>query len=96
MPDFPTMITALASSAIDGYISERPGAVSAMAANADLAYVSFPEGAGFVASDDDVAVAIGLKKGNSLTADINTALSAISESTRQQLMLDAVANQPIG
>lgn len=96
MPDFPTMITALASGAIDGYISERPGAVSAMAANNELAFVSFPAGEGFVASDDDVAIAIGLKKGSSLTEGINTALSAISESTRQQMMLDAVANQPIG
>jgi putative lysine transport system substrate-binding protein len=33
MPDFPTMITALSSGVIDGYISERPGAISAQAAN---------------------------------------------------------------
>jgi putative lysine transport system substrate-binding protein len=95
MPDFPTMITALDSGAIDGYISERPGAVSAMAANASLSFVSFPEGSGFEASEEDVAVAIGLKKGSPLLAGINEALTAISTETRQEMMDTAVENQPV-
>ncbi len=43
LADFPTMITALSSGVIDGYISERPGAVSAMASNPELAFISFAE-----------------------------------------------------
>ncbi len=39
METFPAMITALNSGAIDGYISERPGAVSAVAANDGLTFV---------------------------------------------------------
>lgn len=95
MPDFPTMITALSSGAIDGYISERPGAISAMASNANLAFISFAEGSGFVASEEDVAVAIGLKKGSTLKTAINEVLAGMSTADRQKLMDDAVKNQPV-
>ena len=61
METFPAMITALNSGAIDGYISERPGAVSACAANADLAFVT----PGFVASEEDTSIAVALKQGQS-------------------------------
>ena len=95
MPDFPTMITALSSGVIDGYISERPGAVSAMAANADLTFISFEAGKGFVASDEDVAVAVGLKKGSDLKDKINAILAKISDADRQTIMDTAVKNQPV-
>lgn len=95
MPDFPTMITALSSGVIDGYISERPGAVSAMAANPNLAFISFEGGQGFQASDEDVAIAVGLKKGGDLADSINKVLAGISNEDRQQMMDTAVANQPV-
>jgi ABC-type amino acid transport substrate-binding protein len=95
MPDFPTMITALSSGAIDGYISERPGAVSAMASNSNLAFISFAEGSGFVASEEDVAVAIGLKKGSDKKTAINEVLAEMSTADRQTLMDNAVKNQPV-
>jgi ABC-type amino acid transport substrate-binding protein len=95
MPDFPTMITALSSGVIDGYISERPGAVSAMAANPELIFISFEAGKGFQASDEDVAVAVGLKKGSDLKDKINKALSGISDADRQKIMDNAVKTQPV-
>ena len=95
MPDFPTMITALASGVIDGYISERPGAVSAMASNPDLTFVAFEAGKGFQASDEDVAIAVGLKKGSDLREKINEVLSKISEEDRQTIMATALKNQPV-
>ena len=95
MDDFPVMIVALQSGAVDGYISERPGAEAAMAANADLTYVLFDEGQGFQTSPDDVSVAVGLAKGSELTADINAILAGISEETRLQMMIDAVGRQPL-
>ncbi len=96
METFPAMIVALTSGKIDGYVSELPGAVSAVAANSDLSFVQFAVGQGFVAAEDDVAVAIGVKKGNEdLVSQLNEALSGISEQTRQQMMTDAVANQPL-
>jgi len=41
MDNFPAMIVAVASGKIDGYVSEKPGAISAVAANKDLTYVEF-------------------------------------------------------
>ena len=90
--DFPTMITALSSGAIDGYISERPGAVSACAANADLTFVT----PGFVASEEDTSVAVAIKKGQpELIEQINGILAGIDADARNQLMDDAVLNQPV-
>ena len=96
METFPAMIVALESGKIDGYISERPGAVSAMASNPDLTFVEFAEGKGFETSQDDVAVAVAIKKENEeLVSQINEILADITEEQRQELMNNAVANQPL-
>lgn len=95
METFPAMIVALNAGAIDGYISERPGAVSAVAANPELTYISFAEGAGFEASPEDVAVAVGIVKESPLKDSINASLAQISREERQQIMDDAVAAQPV-
>ncbi len=94
MEDFPTMITALTSGKVDGYVSERPGAISAIASNPNLTYILFDEGKGFQYAADDAAIAIGVKKDSELTAKINEILSKIPESDRQAMMEAAVKNQP--
>ena len=95
MDDFPAMRVALESGVIDGYVSERPEAVSATAANSAFAFVSFEEGQGFATSDDDTAIAVGLKKGNTeLMEAVNAALATISEEDRSTIMDQAIANQP--
>ena len=95
MDTFPAMIVALTAGAIDGYISERPGAVSAMASNPAISYVSFAEGQGFVASPADVAIAVGVMKGSDLTDRINGVLAGITSEERSALMDAAVAAQPL-
>lgn len=95
METFPAMIVALESGKIDGYISELPGAVSAVASNPELAYVQFAEGSGFQTSQEDVAVAVAMNKGNADLAKINEILSGISKDDRLAMMNDAVARQPI-
>jgi len=92
METFPAMITALTSGAIDGYISERPGAVSACASNSNLAFVT----PGFEASEEDTSVAVALKQGQpELIEQINAALAEISADDRNALMDNAVLNQPV-
>ena len=92
METFPAMITALSSGAIDGYISERPGAVSACAANANLTFVT----PGFVASEEETSVAVAVKQGQpELIEAINAALAEISADDRNALMDNAVLNQPV-
>ena len=92
METFPAMITALTSGAIDGYISERPGAVSAVAANAGLTFVT----PGFVASEEDTSVAVAIKQGQpELIEQINEILSGIDADARNALMDNAVLTQPV-
>ena len=92
METFPAMITALNSGAIDGYISERPGAVSACAANSDLAFVT----PGFEASEEDTSIAVALKQGQpELISEINAILAGIDTDARNALMDAAVLNQPV-
>ncbi len=95
METFPAMIVALNSGKVDGYVSERPGAVSAKESNPDLAFVDFDEGMGFEASPEDVAVAVAMKKGAEVMPTVNEALAGISKEARQEMMDAAVANQPV-
>lgn len=92
METFPAMITALNSGAIDGYISERPGAVSACASNANLTFVT----PGFEASEEDTSIAVAIKQGQpELIEQINAILADIDTDARNELMDNAVLNQPV-
>jgi putative lysine transport system substrate-binding protein len=92
MDNFPAMRVALETGIIDGYVSERPEAVSASSANHNFAFVEFEDG--FETSDDDTAIAVGLQKGSELVEKINEVLSGISEEERQSIMDAAIQNQP--
>lgn len=94
MDTFPAMIVALTSGKIDGYVSERPGAMSAITANPELGYVVFEEGQGFEAPPEDIAIAVGLPKGFDATK-INEILAGISEEQRLEMMRIALENQPL-
>ncbi len=90
--NFPAMRVALESGVIDGYVSERPEGISASSANDKFAMVEFTDG--FVADEEETAVAAGLKKGSELTDKINEILAGISEEERQNIMDAAIKNQP--
>lgn len=93
--DFPAMRVALQANTIDGYVSERPEAVSACAANPDFTFVSFEGENGFETSDDDTAIAVGLRKEDTeLQSKINEILAEITDEERVEIMDTAIANQP--
>ena len=92
MDNFTAMRVALESGMIDGYVSERPEAVSASAANDNFEMVEFTDG--FVTSEDETAIAVGLAKDSELTEKINKTLAAISEEERQNIMDTAIKIQP--
>ena len=94
MDTFATMLVALGAGAIDGYVSERPGAESAVATNPNLTFVAFEDGMGFECDPADTTIAVGIAKGSELTAQVNAALATISEEERVQIMADALAAQP--
>lgn len=90
MDSFPTMISSVLSDKSDAYVSERPGAMAAVAANSDLSYVTFAEGEGFDTSDVNTSIAVGARKDSGLTTYINDVLATIPQAERDQLMQDMV------
>ena len=64
MDNFPAMRVALESGVIDGYVTERPEAISAQSANSNFKMVEFTDG--FVTSPEDTAIAVGLAKNSPL------------------------------
>ncbi len=92
MDDFSAMRASLLTGKIDGYVSERPEGVSASAANENFSMIEFTDG--FETSDEDTAIAVGVKKGSKLTSKINEILAGVSEEDRVSIMDSAIANQP--
>jgi len=93
MADFPTMLIALSSDKIDGYVAERPAAISAGISNPGVKFIAFEGDNGF---GEEMPVSIGLRKGETdLCNKINEILKGISVSDRQQMMADAVERQPL-
>ena len=86
-PTFDDMLTALLSGAIDGYIAEEPTAFSVCLKNSNLDYVRLVNNdTGFTATDDDVSIAIGVKKGSELLDKINAAIRQTTVEQRKTLM----------
>lgn len=90
MSDFPALINALKTGAIDGYVAEEPGAKADCAANEELTYISLKNNdTGFTASAEDVQIAIGMIKNSSIREQVNAALAKISNDERIKMMQDA-------
>ena len=92
MEDFASIISSLSAGKIDGYVSEKAAALTAVHMNPSLTYAEFEEGKGFTYNEDEIEVRIGVKKGDSLLGEINNALKEISPSEREDLMNKAVEN----
>ena len=95
METFPAMVVATRTGAVDGYVAEKPGAEADCLANPDLTYIVFDEGKGFVASEGDVSIAVGLKKGSPLAEEINAILAQIPQADRDAMMNGAKERQPL-
>ena len=89
MDNFPAMRVALESGVIDGYVTERPEAISAQSANSNFKMVEFTDG--FVTSPEDTAIAVGLKF-NVPVADINSALAGYVPSNNRSQLVKTVRN----
>lgn len=86
-PSFSDLLTALKSGAIDGYVAEEPTALSVCQSDDSLTYLPLKNNdTGFKATAADVGIAIGLKKGSALTAQINSVLATVTEEQKQKLM----------
>ena len=94
LADFAALIQALESGAIDGYVCEKPGAISAVASNDSFTYVEFGAGNGFECDPAESSISVGIRLGSSLTEVINTALAKLSTQQKEAMMDAAIARQP--
>ena len=94
MDSFTSMRVALESGTIDAYVSERPEAISASAANSAFKMIELNQADTFELSVADSEMAIGLIKESELKDQINEILSGITEEERIQMMDEAIQNQP--
>lgn len=86
-PDFDALLAALKSGAIDGYVAEEPTAIQVTLTDSTLGYIHLVNNStGFTATDADVAIAIGCKKGSELIGKINPVLATITAAQREALM----------
>lgn len=94
LSDFTTMFMALSAGTIDGYVAEEP---TAMAVCLDKAYSYVPlinNENGFKVDEDEVSVAVGVKKGSALKDEINSALSGFDTDAQKALMEKMVEIAP--
>lgn len=94
MESFPAMRVALEAGKIDGYVAERPEGISAQAANSKFTFVSFEDEKGFDTDISNTSIAVGVRKGDANLTKINEILNGISEDDRQQMMENAILQQP--
>ncbi len=93
MADFATMRVALESGKVDAYVTERPEAISAIKANGKFHILDLEDG--FETEAEDTAIAIGVKKGSELKAEINEILAPIDKA-RQEDIMDQVIDEQLG
>lgn len=90
MDSFPSMISSVLSDKSDAYVSERPGAMAATAANSSLTYIVFDENQGFDTGQVDTSIAVGMRRNSPIVDSVNRALATISQDERDTLMNDMV------
>lgn len=84
---FDDLLVALRSGAIDGYISEEPTALYAIAADDTLSFLPLKNNdTGFTTSETDTSIAVGLKKGSELRDKMNEVIATITEEQKTKLM----------
>ena len=94
LPDFAALIQSLQSGAIDGYVCEKPGAVSAVASNPDFAFVEFSAENGFECDPAESSISVGIRQGSTLADAINAAIAKLSTADKEALMDAAIERQP--
>lgn len=94
LEDFTALLMALNGGSIDGYVCEKPGAESAVAANSSFVYIAFSQGNGFVCDPAESSISIGIRKGSNLASELNTILASL-DSQKEAIMNAAIARQPV-
>ena len=96
LADFSTMLMALDAGTIDGYLAEEPTAMAVCTETSGYTYIPFVNNdTGFQIPMEDTSVAVGVKKGSALLAQINSYLSTFDSAAQKKLMEEMVAISPV-
>lgn len=94
MADFSTMLIALGAGTVDGYVAEEPTAM-AVCEDPNYSYVALENNnTGFTVKNDDVSIAVGVKKGSDLKEQINGVLADFDSDAQRELMSEMVKLSP--
>ncbi len=94
LPDFSALIQSLDSGAIDGYVCEKPGAISAVASHDDFAFVEFSAQNGFECDPAESSISVGARKNSTLVSEINKILAELTTADKEAMMDAAIERQP--
>ena len=94
LQDFAALTQSLNRGAIDGYVCEKPGAISAVAANSNFTYIEFGEGMGFTCDPAESSISVGVRYNSNLTDEINAALATLTTEAKEAMMNAAIGRQP--
>ena len=94
LADFAALTQSLASGAIDGYVCEKPGAISAVASNSEFTFIEFENGKGFACDPAESSISVGVRLGSTLTVRINAAIAKLSTADKEAMMDAAIERQP--
>lgn len=96
LADFSTMLMALDAGTIDGYLAEEPTAMAVCTETSGYTYIPFVNNdTGFQIPMEDTSVAVGVKKGSSLLAQINSYIGTFDSAAQKKLMEEMVALSPV-
>ena len=94
MADFSPMLSALGAGTVDGYVAEEPTAM-AVCEDPNYSYVALENNnTGFTVKNDDVSIAVGVKKGSDLKEQINGVLADFDSDAQRELMSEMVKLSP--
>ena len=94
LENFTALLMALEGGTIDGYVCEKPGAESAVAANDNFTYIEFEDGNGFTCDPAESSISVGVRKGSNLGNAINEILRNLATTEKEAMMNAAIARQP--
>ncbi len=96
MENVPAMIVSLQSGTVDMLLMDEPTALSAVAANPDLAMVKLDERSGFQLSDEDTDLGIAVSKNRGdVKQKLNAALAQITDEEKEEMLRHAIEVQPV-
>lgn len=94
LESYAAITQSLLSGVSDAFLAEMPVAKAVTGSNDKLIYLTFEEGNGFDILEENLQIAVALRKGNTdLVDEINAIIATITNEQKEQWMLGALERQ---